>query len=142
MDQSTVWSVDRTFKTVLSFFFFFHQLFTIHVLIQLDDQTVSLTIYMLITNENKYTFKSYIGIFFCNYLSSKYYICRQIYYKLRFWCWKLRTANWINGLEKYQEDEKFANNQNILLVFEVSKYLENCFQTTKNTVECTVNLHY
>lgn len=54
MDQSTIWLVDRTFKTVPSIFY---KLFTIHVLIQHCDQTmVSPTIYTLLTDKYIYTF--------------------------------------------------------------------------------------
>jgi len=50
MDQSTNWLVDGTFKTVPSLFY---QLFTIHVLIQQGDQTVSPTIYALLTDKSQ-----------------------------------------------------------------------------------------
>lgn len=53
MDQSTNWLVDGTFKTVPSLFY---QLFTIHVLIQQDDQTVSPTIYALLTDKSQLTY--------------------------------------------------------------------------------------
>jgi hypothetical protein len=49
MDRSTNWLVNGTFKTVPSLFY---QLFTIHVLIQQGDQTVSPTIYALLTDKS------------------------------------------------------------------------------------------
>lgn len=57
MDQSTNWLVDGTFKTVPSLFY---QLFTIHVLIQQGDQTVSPTIYALLTDKSQSTYTRFL----------------------------------------------------------------------------------
>jgi len=57
MDQSTNWLVDGTFKTVPSLFY---QLFTIHVLIQKGDQTVSPTIYALLTDISQLTYTRFL----------------------------------------------------------------------------------
>jgi hypothetical protein len=53
MDRSTNWLVDGTFKTVPSLFY---QLFTIYVFIQQGDQTVSPTIYALLTDKSQLTY--------------------------------------------------------------------------------------